>query len=211
TLEDIRYIETEFRTLEQLCAGRAERPQDLAGLIETGHLPRPAYVLPDGRAMFPRDLLALYDDARGATEVRARFAVRYTAAAAALGEAVTPAKIEEEWQGYLGGLFRGGFRAGPPGNIYRNERPGARGPAGELLPKGAPGRAAPRPARRSVPGGSGVAGAAARRGGGARRPGTAVRRLGPRALRRARLARSPDRRAPPALSGRLRWIGDVVA
>ncbi|HKA91347.1 MAG TPA: DUF6058 family natural product biosynthesis protein, partial [Haliangiales bacterium] len=122
TLEDIRYIETEFRTLEQLCAGRAERPQDLAGLIETGHLPRPAYVLPDGRAMFPRDLLALYDDARGATEVRARFAVRYTAAAAALGEAVTPAKIEEEWQGYLGGLYGVCLREVTPENIYRKER-----------------------------------------------------------------------------------------
>jgi hypothetical protein len=119
--EDIGYIEREFRTLEQLCAGRAERPEELAALVEAGKLPRPAYVLPDGRAMFAPDLLALRDEA-GAAEPHAWFIARYLAAAAELGETATPAQAEAEWQSYLGGLYAVCLRSVTPENIYRKER-----------------------------------------------------------------------------------------
>jgi Family of unknown function (DUF6058) len=98
TPADLAYIRAEFRTLEQLCAERASRAEDLRPLIEAGRLPRPSYVLDDGTWMFPPDYFRLVDEAGGPERLRAVFAERLAAAGA--GD-----ELEEHWQGYMSGTY----------------------------------------------------------------------------------------------------------
>jgi hypothetical protein len=55
TRADVDYIRANYFTLEELCASRKESPDEVSPLIRAGRLPRPAYVLDDGREMFPAD------------------------------------------------------------------------------------------------------------------------------------------------------------
>jgi hypothetical protein len=95
--DDVRYIEEAYVPLELLCAERGVDPEGL---------PQPAYVLPDGRRMVPRDYFELLDDAGGREGMRERFESRLRAAAAAagleFGEEWNP---ESEWTDYLEGTY----------------------------------------------------------------------------------------------------------
>jgi hypothetical protein len=53
TDEDIAYIRSNYRTLEELCADRLEGAKIIRRLIEDGQLPRASYVLPEGSEMYP--------------------------------------------------------------------------------------------------------------------------------------------------------------
>jgi hypothetical protein len=98
TESDIRYVIAEYRTLGELCHGRAESVAEVNRLIEAGRLPRPAYVLPSGEARFPPDYFALLDAAGSVEELPAHFRARYLAVGSA-------SDAEDDWAGYLSGEF----------------------------------------------------------------------------------------------------------
>src|SRR5439155_25657236 len=88
---DLAYIRANYLTLDDLCAGRAEPPDQVRDLIEQRLLPRPSYVLDDGTGMFPADYFRLADEA-GAESLRAHFAARHRAAS--LAEGAEPEALE---------------------------------------------------------------------------------------------------------------------
>jgi hypothetical protein len=98
---DVAYVETEFRTLDQLCADRAETPEQVRELIDGGTLPAPSYVLPDGRELFPPDYFELVDAAGGPARLRDHFVQQHRAASSALG--LTGIDPEGDWRSYLSG------------------------------------------------------------------------------------------------------------
>lgn len=100
---DIRYVLAEYRTLDELCDGRAESAAEVRALIGEARLPRPTYVLPSGEARFPPDYFALVDEAGGIDALPARFRARYLAAAR--GSRSPTADADEDWAGYLSGQF----------------------------------------------------------------------------------------------------------
>src|SRR5438093_1282816 len=108
TAADLTYVRANFVTLDDLCAGRAETPGHVTELIEQGVLPRPSYVLPDGTAMFPRDYFALLDDAGGPERMRAEFERRYGWH-----------ELQEDWEGYLSGVYAVCLREVMPETITR--------------------------------------------------------------------------------------------
>jgi uncharacterized protein DUF6058 len=103
TESDIRYVLAEYRTLDELCDGRAETAARIRGLIANGRLPRATYVLPSGEERFPPDYFALLDDAGGVDALPAWFRAHYLAAAAPCPTAAADA--DEDWSGYLSGQF----------------------------------------------------------------------------------------------------------
>jgi hypothetical protein len=95
--DDLRYIEDAYVPRDALCAQR--------GLSAEG-LPAPAYVLPDGRGMVPRDYFELLDDAGSPERMRERFETRLRTAAAAAGlEFDEDWNPESEWADYLEGTY----------------------------------------------------------------------------------------------------------
>jgi hypothetical protein len=96
---DLDYILANYFTLEELCVGRAETPDDVRGLVPQGSLPAPSYVLADGTQMFPADYFVVPDQAGGPAQLRRQFELRHRAAG---GEA---AELEEDWQGYIEGTY----------------------------------------------------------------------------------------------------------
>jgi hypothetical protein len=110
---DVAYVRHNFRSLEELCAGRAETPADVRQLTASGVLPQPSYVLDDGTEMFPADYFRLADEAGGPERLREHFAERYRAA----GE--TPEGFEEEWDGYLSGVYGVCLKDPTPETIVR--------------------------------------------------------------------------------------------
>ncbi|OLF19487.1 DUF6058 family natural product biosynthesis protein [Actinophytocola xanthii] len=98
TESDIRYVIAEYRTLGELCHGRAESVVEVSRLIEAGRLPRATYVLPSGEARFPPDYFALLDAAGSVEELPAHFRSRCLAAGSAQD-------VDEAWAGYLSGEF----------------------------------------------------------------------------------------------------------
>ncbi len=98
---DLAYVETEFRTLDQLCADRADTPEQVHELIASGRLPAASYVLPDGREMFPPDYFDLVDAAGGPDALYGHFVQQHQAASSALG--LTGIDPEEDWRSYLSG------------------------------------------------------------------------------------------------------------
>jgi len=108
---DVAYVRANYVTLGELCAGRAETPVDVTALIDQGLLPRPSYVLPDGTAMFPRDFFALLDDAGEPELLRAEFERRYRGN-----------ELDEDWDGYLSGVYGVCLREVTPETITRKGR-----------------------------------------------------------------------------------------
>jgi len=98
---DVLYITTEYRTMAELCDGRACSAAQVGALVAAGRLPAATYTLPSGEARFPPDYFALVDDvaAAGADELAAHFRARYLAAGG------TAAAADEDWAGYLTGGF----------------------------------------------------------------------------------------------------------
>jgi hypothetical protein len=97
TQADITYVRANYRTLEELCEGRAESAGEVRELIAARRLPEPSYVFPDGTGMFPADYFRLFDEAGGVDGLREQFAARHRAA-----EGRDP---EEDWEMYLDGTW----------------------------------------------------------------------------------------------------------
>jgi hypothetical protein len=100
---DLRYVLEEFLSLEQLSLREGIDRHRLERWIEEGALPRPAYVLPDGTAMFPADLFALARSAGGVDALPAHFARRTELAASLMG--VGANTRESDWEDYLSGEY----------------------------------------------------------------------------------------------------------
>jgi hypothetical protein len=82
THADVAYLESNYTTLDDLCADRIETAVQVEELIDQAVLPHPSYVLEDGTGMFPADYFRLVDEAGGAQALRRRFADRHRAACA---------------------------------------------------------------------------------------------------------------------------------
>ena len=100
---DLRYVREEFLSLEQLALREGLDRHRLEAWIEEGALPRPAYLLPDGTAMFPGDLLALARSAGGLDLLPAHFARRTELAAGLMG--VGANTRASDWEDYLSGEY----------------------------------------------------------------------------------------------------------
>src|ERR687883_317712 len=97
TEADLEYLHANYVTLDQICAGRSESPEEVRALIADERLPKPSYVLDDGTELFPADYLRLVDEVGGPADLRARFQERLVAAG---GD-----DVEAEWEGYLSGIY----------------------------------------------------------------------------------------------------------
>lgn len=111
TAADVEYVCANYSSFIEICVGRSETPGEIYDLIGQGLLPQPSYVLPDGTAMFPRDYFAVLDDAGSPEQIRAEFARRYG------GD-----DLEDDWAGYLSGLFGVCLREVTPETIARKEQ-----------------------------------------------------------------------------------------
>jgi hypothetical protein len=118
---DVRYIAANYLTLDQVCAGRFETPDDVRGYIEAGKLPRPSYTLDDGTEMVPRDYFAIMDAAGGVDRLPAYFQIVYTAAAELQG-GLREGEAEREWDAYLTGAYGICLRQVSPETIVRKDR-----------------------------------------------------------------------------------------
>ena len=111
TTADVAYIRANYAPLEELCATRRETAADIRALIGTRLLPRASYVLPDETEMFPRDFFALLDDAGEPELLRAEFERRYRGN-----------EPDEDWDGYLSGVYGVCLREVTPETITRKGR-----------------------------------------------------------------------------------------
>ena len=98
TAADLDYIRENYLTLEELCAERAEWPEEIRALIAMRRLPKPSYVLDDGTEMFPTDYFRFVDEAGGPATLQACFAERLEAAGG--GE-----DLNLHWQTYMDGIY----------------------------------------------------------------------------------------------------------
>jgi Family of unknown function (DUF6058) len=94
---DLAYFSANYLTLEELCADRAESPEDVRRLIAERRLPAPSYVLPDGTGMFPADYFRFVDEAGGPDGLREHFAARHRAA--------NGKDLDQDWAFYLAGIW----------------------------------------------------------------------------------------------------------
>jgi hypothetical protein len=114
---DLAYLTANYVTLEELCAERAETPEEVAALIESRRLPQPSYVLEDGTGMFPVDYFRLVDEAGGIEALEGHFAARHRAATFA--RAAAARELERDWQWYLDGIWGICLRDVTPEEIVR--------------------------------------------------------------------------------------------
>src|SRR5919201_2234220 len=98
TQADLDYIRANYVTLEQLCAGRAESPDQVQRLVSEGRLPKPSYVLDDGTEMFPADYFRLVDEAGGYDALQDAFAERLAAAGG--GD-----ELDLHWRTFMDGIY----------------------------------------------------------------------------------------------------------
>jgi hypothetical protein len=117
TPADVVYVRANFSTLAELCAGRAERPEQVEELIGQSLLPAPSYVLDDRTGMFPPDYFRLVDDAGGPLLLQEHFARRHRAASNA--EGANPAVFDADWKAYLNGIYGVCLCEVTPENIVR--------------------------------------------------------------------------------------------
>lgn len=107
---DLVYVRGHYRTLDQLTAGRSTPSlADAEEWVATGLLPQPTYLLPDGIAVFPPDLLTLVDAAGSIEALPGLFATRVRTALEAADAAMSPDDLDargaEHWDGYLSGRY----------------------------------------------------------------------------------------------------------
>jgi hypothetical protein len=93
TAADVAYVEANYVSLDQACAGRAETPEEVRALVAAGQLPQPSYVLPEGTEMVPGDYFVIADAGREA------FKREFLAAGGG------PDEVDAEWEGYLSGAY----------------------------------------------------------------------------------------------------------
>ncbi|WP_394830990.1 DUF6058 family natural product biosynthesis protein [Pendulispora rubella] len=120
--QDLIYIRANYVSLAALAATRSETEEELRAHVAAKRLPGPAYVLPDGTEMFPRDWLALADQSGGIDHARAEFMRRFIAASNEEGEPAGEESAAEEWTNYLGGMYAVCLREVTPENVFRKER-----------------------------------------------------------------------------------------
>jgi len=101
--EDLRYVGTGFLSLAEIGRREQVEPEQLAGWVDAGHLPRPAYLLPDGTPVFPPDLLDLVRSAGSLDALPHHFTRRTDLAARMLG--FTANTRESDWEDYLSGEY----------------------------------------------------------------------------------------------------------
>lgn len=119
TEADTQYIREHFVPLEALCRGRPEMPGQVRQRIEARELPAPTYWLADGTPMFPREYFRLWDE--HGPQLRSRFVERWLSAARRAGADATLAAAEDEWDGYLRGVYFACLREVTPENVFRKE------------------------------------------------------------------------------------------
>ena len=112
---DVTYVRANYVPLDELSAARGGTADAVRALIESGRLPRPSYVLPDGTEMVPREYLALLDEAGSVEAMRPLFERRFVAAGG------MPSLVAEEWRHYLSGVYGICLREVTPENIVRKE------------------------------------------------------------------------------------------
>ena len=112
TTSDLAYLFRNFRTLDEICAGRNEAPR-VSALIEEGRLPWPSYPLEGYDGFFPVDYFDLVDEAGGTDRLRDHFAARYRLAEGPEDE------LEQDWRDYLAGLWGVCLRRVTPEGIVR--------------------------------------------------------------------------------------------
>ena len=100
---DLEYVCSSYLPLEALARREQVRADRLAAWIEAGRLPRPAYLLPDGTAVFPPDLLELVRAAGDVDALPLHFARRTELAARMLG--IAPDTREADFEDYLSGEY----------------------------------------------------------------------------------------------------------
>jgi hypothetical protein len=112
---DLDYLRTNYFTLEQICAGRPESPEQIRTLIAAERLPKPSYGLDDGTELYPADYFRFVDEAGGANVLRARFAERLEAAGAGHD-------LHLHWRSYMDGIYGVCLRDVMPETIARKAR-----------------------------------------------------------------------------------------
>ena len=118
TEADRIYISSNFFELEELCADRREKPEEIRRLIDEGVLPQPSYTV-DGTAMFPADYFRLYDEAGGVDGLHRLFQERYLAGAREHPQLATTESAETAWQAYLAGTWGQCLREVTPEVVVR--------------------------------------------------------------------------------------------
>ena len=109
TAADVAYVEANYMSLEDACAGRPEALDEVRAVVAAGQLPQPSYVLPDGTEMVPADYFAIADAGRDV------FEREFLAAGG------SPNEVDAEWDGYLSGAYGVCLKEQTPANIVRKE------------------------------------------------------------------------------------------
>jgi hypothetical protein len=116
TADDIAYIESNFRRLEELRAERNMSPKELLDLRARRLLPCPTYVLDDGSEMVPGDYFDLLDAADDPRQIQGQFAQELRASAPA---ELSDEQVLQEWEAYLSGEYGACLRYVSAQNIVR--------------------------------------------------------------------------------------------
>jgi len=104
TEADLAYLRSEFLTLDEICTGRAETPDEVRRLIAERRLPEPSYVLDDGTELVPPDYFALVDAAGGVDALRDEYERRYRAALGTYGLPFDAGLFDRRWESFLDGI-----------------------------------------------------------------------------------------------------------
>jgi hypothetical protein len=102
---DERYVRERFVPLEELCARRGRRPDEVRELIAAGQLPEPAYWLDDGTELVAPEYLDLAGEAE--------FRERYLAAGGP--------DPDEAWAGHVAGFYQMCVRNPTPERIANKD------------------------------------------------------------------------------------------
>jgi hypothetical protein len=95
TAADDGYVDRHFVTLDELCVGREETPDQVRAHMLGGRLPLPSYLRSDGVEMVPADLLDLAERAGGLARLPGWFQSMWA----------DREKAAEEWSSYLSGQY----------------------------------------------------------------------------------------------------------
>jgi len=118
--EDVAYVRRSYLSLEAVAAAEGLPRAELADLVTSHVVPGPAYLLPSGEPMFPRDLCALLRSAGTPVEVPGHFRSRFVSIARCHGP-VSDERIDAEWESYLSGAYAVCLRQVTPETIFLKE------------------------------------------------------------------------------------------
>lgn len=115
--EDADYVRRNYCSLDEVCLGRRETPDEVRNAMRTGQLPRPSYLLAKDE-MVPLDYFLMVDAAGGMNFLRECFLQRHRAIALHYADKLAETDSEVEWNGYLSGGFGVCLRAVTPENVF---------------------------------------------------------------------------------------------